>query len=196
MKLIESTKHKKKKKKRKDDFFKVYWKLLEPPAYVDLMVADILWNSTLIKLAYKSKLKEVALKGTLHKNDSGFIYVKVDDDVIHGMYTLIDEEGISKPPYFGKGDKKVGAHISAISQDELEEKDVNMDDIKEIGDEVNFTLGEMYSTKPDGWDEMKRVFFVSVDAPELKEIRKRYGLPATYKDKGHDFHITVAVEKA
>jgi hypothetical protein len=192
--FIDSAKSKKKNKK-KDDFFKVYWKLLEPPAYVDLMVADILWNSTLTKLANKN-LKEVSLKGTLHKNDSGFVYVKVDDDVIHGMYTLIDEEGISEPPYFGKGDKKIGAHISAISQDELEEKDVDIKDIKEIGDEVNFTLGEMYSTNPDGWDEMKKVYFISVDAPELKEIRKSYGLPATYKNKGHDFHITVAVEKA
>ena len=142
-----------------------------------------------IKLA-KSKLKEVNLVGTIQQTDTGFVYVKISNDVIHGLFKLIDEEGIEEPPYFGKGE--IGAHISLISDEELE-KDVK---IKEVGQEINFTLGEMFSTKPKGWEEMAKVYFVHVYSDEFKEFRKKYKLPASYQNKKNQYHITVAVKKA
>jgi hypothetical protein len=181
------SKLKKKDKKR----LRRFWRLLEPKDYVEKMIKDYaeLDFGEIIKLASKTKLKPVKLKGKLKQQKNGWCYIDVSNDVIHGFFSLIDEEGIEKPPYFDKGG--VGAHISAISDEELEGKDIK---IKEIGEEINFELGEVFSTKPDGWDEMEKVYFISVDCPELKEIRKKYKLPATYKGKGHDFHITVAIK--
>jgi len=176
----------KEKRKRKG---KKYWRLLEPKKYVDLMFSFVL-PAKLKKLAKRSELKEVELKGVLKQTDEGFVYVKINNDIIHGLFPLIDEDGIEEPPYFGKGE--IGAHIYAISDEEIDE-DV---EIKELGQEINFKLGSMCWTKPEGWKEMAKVFFVSVEIPELKEIRKRYGLPVSYKGLGHDYHTTIAVKKA
>ena len=77
----------------------------------------------------KKNLKEVQLKGVIQQTDKGFVYVKISNDVIHGFFKLIDEEGIEEPPYFGKGDNKIGAHISLINDDELEKgQKINLDD--------------------------------------------------------------------
>lgn len=184
MKVITS-KLKKKEKKR----LRKYWRLLEPKKYVEKMVKDYADCSfgEIIKVAYKSKLKPVKLKGTLKQQKNGWCYINVSNDVIHGLFSLIDEEGIEKPPYFDKDG--VGAHVSAISDEELEGKDIK---IEEIGEEINFELGEMFSTKPEGWKEMEKVYFVEVNCPRMKEIRKKYKLPATYKGLNHPWHCTVA----
>lgn len=193
MRFIESAKSKKRKKRKKNknkEFIVQYWSLLEPKPYAELMVAQ-----DQLKDFYKqsSKLQEVKFKGELKRDESdGYVYVKVKDDIVHGLFPLIDkEDGAQKPPYFGKG--KTGAHISAISSEEAEElKDV---EIKEIGQDVEFELKNIYKTNPEGWDEMDMVWFVTVDAPELPKMRKRYGLPATYDGKGHDFHCTIGVRE-
>ena len=187
MKIITTDTAKVLKKDKKK--LKKYWELIYNPEYVALMTAITL-EQDLTKKA--SALKDVKLVGTIKQNDKGFVYVKVPDDVIDGLYKMIDEENIQKPPYFGKGDDKIGAHISFISDEELEDKDIK---IKEIGQEINFELGPVFSTKPKGWKEMDRVWFVTVKSPEFAEIRKRYGLPSSYKGLKHDFHISVAIRK-
>jgi len=187
MKIIFSKKSKKKKKTKNKKFLKRYWTALEPKSYVELMVAQAIKSQ--IKEA--SKNKEIELVGTLRQKDDGFVYVKIDDNFIDGIFPLIDDVDIKKPPYFDKDG--IGAHISAITSDEIEDKEIK--EIKEIGKELSFTFKEVYSTNPQGWDEMNRVWFVAVDIPELVKIRKRYGLPETYENKGHDFHITVAVRE-
>ena len=140
-------------------------------------------------LVMSSVLKDVSFKGKLKKRDNGFVYIDVKDDIVDPFFAMLDEEGAVKPPYFGKDN--VGAHISVISEDEMTE-DLK---IKELGNEFTFTLRDVKSTIPEGWDEMERVWFIRLDAPELNELRKKYNLPATYKAKGHKFHITFAVKK-
>jgi len=191
MKIIFSKKKKKKKEKKEKNkiFLKRYWSVLEPKDYADLMVAQAI--NLQIKKA-SNDLKEVELVGTLKQTNDGFVYVKIDDDFIDGIFPLITDDNIKKPPYFDKDG--IGAHISAITSDEIEDKEIK--EIKEIGKEIPFTFKEVYSTNPQGWDEMSRVWFVSVDIPELVKIRKVYDLPETYEDKGHDFHITVAVRES
>ena len=137
---------------------------------------------------YKSaRLRNVYLTGVLKQTDDGFCYVDINNNVIHGMFKLVDEDGIEKPPYFDKDG--IGAHISFIASEESE--GINL---KEVGKNVKFKFKNIKSEKPDGWEEMERVWFITVEAPELKNIRKKYKLPATYKNKGHDFHITIAVK--
>ena len=134
-------------------------------------------------------LKNVDLKGKLKQTDDGFVYLDLPDTVVNGLFAIIDEDGIEKPPYHLKKYNAIGAHISVMKNDELKELE-----IKEIGKEYNFNLGEFKSTKPKGWDEVDEVYFVQVSAPELEELRKKYKLPK--KIDGHEFHITIAIEKA
>jgi len=162
---------------------------LYPKEYVDALTSKTV-DERLTKLA-SDKLKETLLKGKLKQDSEGFVFIDVDNNFIDGMYPLIDEEEIEKPPYFGKDG--IGAHVSVISPDEIDED--NKLDIKEIGDTINFKIKEVYSTNPDGWDEMSKVWFVSIDAPELGKLRKKYDLPETYKNKNHDFHITIAIKR-
>ena len=133
-----------------------------------------------------SKLYDVSLSGILKQKSDGFVYVDVSNDIIHGMFKLVDEEEIEEPPYFDEDG--IGAHISFITAEEAEGLDIS-----EIGEEVSFSFQDIKSTNPLGWDDMEQVWFVALDAPELKEIRKKYKLPATYDARGHDFHITIAV---
>jgi len=180
----------KKRKKKKDKYKLVqYWSVLYPKEYVDVMTSKTV-DERLTKLA-SDRLKETPMKGELKQDDEGFVYIDINNDFIDGMYPLIDEDGAEKPPYFDKDG--VGAHVSVISPDELDED--NELKIEELGDDINFKIKEVYSTNPAGWDEMSKVWFVSIDAPDLKKIRKKYDLPETYKDKGHDFHITIGVQR-
>jgi len=136
------------------------------------------------------KFEEVSLKGTLCKTKDGFVYLNIPEGLMKGLFSLIDEEGIEKPPYHLKEYNSVGTHVTVINQKEFEENDL---DVKEIGQEYNFTLGEFKSTKPDGWDEVEEVYFVQIFSDELEKLRKKYGL--TKKIDGHEFHITIAIDK-
>ena len=133
--------------------------------------------------------KDVCLKGVLRQADDGFCFLKISNNVIHGLFTLIDEDDIEKPPYFGKN--KNGAHISVISFDEAEK--LGDTKIEEIGQEFNFELGEFKSVNPEGWKEISEVWFMDIDSPALEKLRQKYNL--TKLGKGHNFHISFAVQK-
>jgi len=135
------------------------------------------------------KLKDVELKGKLQQAKNGFVYLDLPDDLINGLFAIIDENNISKPPYNQKKYNQIGAHVSVI--DEKEIKDIT---IKEVGKEFNFSLGALKSTTPKTWDDVEKVYFLQIDSPDLENLRNKYGLPK--KLNGHEFHITVAVEKA
>jgi len=134
------------------------------------------------------KLQNVSLTGKLKQADNGFVFLDINDDLMKGLFALIDKDGIQKPPYFQKQYNEVGTHVSIMYEDET--KDL---DIKEIGKEFNFELGEFKTTNPKGWDEMKGVYFVQIHSKELEKLRKKYKLPK--KLNGHEFHITIAIEK-
>jgi len=130
--------------------------------------------------------KTVKLTGKLKQTSDGFVYLDVPDEILHGFYTILSGD-VKKPPYFSKKFNKVGAHISVTNTDELGGQTVS-----EIGDEIEYTLYRMEQVNPDGWDEMKQVYFISVKSPELENLRQKYGLAK--KKNGHEFHITIAVE--
>ena len=136
------------------------------------------------------KLEDVELKGKLKQTKNGFTYLDINDDIVDGLFSLIDEDGIKKPPYNQKKYNSIGTHISIIKDSEVEENDL---EIKEVGKEYNFTLGEFKSTDPEGWDGVEEVYFIQVHSPELEELRKKYGL--SKKIDGHEFHITIAIEE-
>jgi len=69
------------------------------------------------------------------------------------------------------------------------------DKIVERGRDFHFTLGPVRSTVPGGWPEMSKVWFIEVRSPELKKLRKSYGLTPLPHNNEYQFHITVAVRK-
>ena len=93
--------------------------------------------------------------------------------------------------YNRKSFNNVGAHISVIGITEFKEAELKQ--IGEVGNEFEFTIDGLHSVKPEGWDEMERVWFISVKSEELEDLRKKYGLSP--KSHGHEFHITWAVKK-
>lgn len=135
-------------------------------------------------------LKDVKLVGKLLQTKNGFTYLDIPDSVVNALFALIDNNKIQKPPYDLKKYNSIGAHISVFDDKEISK---NKLEIKEIGREFNFSLGELKSTKPEGWDEVDRVYFLNVYSPELEKLREKYGLPKLIKD--HEFHITIAIEK-
>jgi len=175
-------------KKKFKDTLKDYFELLYPEDYSDALVSK----------EDKPSLKEarrkvsVPLSGVVKQTEDGFVYVDVSNDVIHGLFQLIDEEGIEKPPYFEERFNGVGAHITITNKQELGDQE-----FKDVGKEVTFKLGKMYSIDPLGWEDVERVWFVEVFSSDIENLRKKYGLRKRKHKKGKsmEFHITIAVRR-
>lgn len=137
-----------------------------------------------------AKLKEVPLKGTLQQTEDGFVYLDINNKLMDGLFELIDNDNVVKPPYDQKQYNSVGCHVTVMYADEVKAKEI---EVAEVGQDVTFTLGELKSTKPEGWKGVDEVFFLQIDSPELEKIREKYGL--SKKVDGHEYHITVALDK-
>lgn len=188
--VVTKSKKKRDESKSKDsdkEFLHDYWALEYPEEYVEELIAQAV-EVSISKTA--SKLTEVDLSGKLCETKDGFVYLDVPNAIIDGFMPLIGGE-VKKPPYNNKDFGSVGAHISVIGDSERE--DNGIDKIKEIGQEFSFRVKGLFSTKPDGWDEMKKVWFLTVHSEELEKLRKDYGLSPLKKN--HDFHITLAVQE-
>jgi len=130
---------------------------------------------------------QVTMKATLKKTKAGFYYLDIPNDFSSSFLSLIEDESKEKAPYDVKEFNNVGCHISVMSSDDLGEGTK----VKEVGKEFSFKLNELKYLNPEGWDEMDRVWIMTVDSPELEQLRASYGL--SRKNHGHEFHITVAV---
>lgn len=125
------------------------------------------------------------LEGELCRDERGFVYVKVKDEIIFELNKMFGNSSL--PPYFGKG--LHGAHVTTIPVAELS-KEIP---ISEIGKTIKFNIGFYDALKPQDFKGVSEVSFLSLHAPELDALRSKYGL--TPKIKGsHDFHITFGVK--
>lgn len=190
MKTIISDKAKEKKKKKDKKFLRNYFGILYPEDYSRLLVQ---FESKPVKvsmrrLAKLSDKKEEKIKGYLKQTEDGFLYVDLPDSLIDAFHDMIDDPKAKKPPYNTKKMNNVGAHVSVAYKDEMKDKEV-----KELGKEFYFSIKKFVSLDPEGWNEMDRVWFLELDAPELKKLRKSYGL--SEKLNGHEFHVTLSIRK-
>jgi hypothetical protein len=125
------------------------------------------------------------LEGELCRDERGFVYVKVKDEIIFELNKIFSDSDI--PPYFGKG--KYGAHITVMHVGEIG-KNIP---VSEIGKTIKFNIAFCDTLKPQGFKGASSVSFVSLCAPELDALRSKYGL--TPKVAGtHDFHITFGIK--
>ena len=121
------------------------------------------------------------------KSSDGFLYVDIDDAYIHKLISFIHEEGFKEPPYFGKPGL-VGAHISVIYYDEA--NNYGLGEVEECGKLIIFTPKQCQVVHPPKWKETESLYLITVEAPELDRIRKKYGLPR----REYEFHITVGIK--
>jgi len=180
-------------KRRKKDLAKVklYWSNLEPDDYAKDMTADYSYRAASFAIGLKkfaSDAKDVVFTGKLKQTSDGFVFVDIPNSIFDGFIPLLSEA--ERPPKDEKHED-IGAHITVIKKKEISENDI---DFQDSGKNIEYKVRGLEEVEdPDGWDEMKKVWFLKVDAPELEDIRKSYGLPARIKN--HDFHITIGVQK-
>ncbi len=128
-------------------------------------------------------------KGKLKLDERGFFYIDLNNDYIYEMFELLECEGAELPPYFAP-QKGFGAHISAALCSEVFDRE---EALQHVDKEITFSITGCYYVKPEQWEGVKRVWFFTVEAPELLSIRESLGLEE--KIMGHEFHITFAIEK-
>lgn len=126
--------------------------------------------------------------GQLKQDKQGFVFVDIDDRYIDDLMALIQAEGFEKPPYFNQPDL-VGAHITVISAEEAEENAIGK--IDELGMEIPFSIKACEIIEFKKWEDVDFLYLVTIKAPLLEEIRKKYGLAKT----PHDFHITIGMHR-
>jgi hypothetical protein len=123
--------------------------------------------------------------GILRENEAGFVYVDIDDSYIHELIHIIEGSGYEKPPYFGEPNL-VGAHITVIyATEERKGK------IVELGKIIHFTPIACTIIQPANWEGIEGACIIEVEAPELDQIRAKYGLPKFE----FGYHITIGVKK-
>lgn len=119
-------------------------------------------------------------EGILIQNSDGYAYLKVSDDYIHQLFPRLNaEQGFKKPPYFRRKDAP-GAHVSVAYEDEKTR-------FVEEGKKYSFTITNIRVVEVN---KNTSYIILDIDAPELEDLRKRYGLSP--KLKNHEFHITIA----
>jgi len=120
------------------------------------------------------------------KRSGDFVYVALDEDYIHKLVALIQDDGFEEPPYFGQL-YDTGAHISVISPEEWVDK--GSSGISEIGETVYFQPKGCQIWETPHWEGVERVWVVLVDAPVLTRLRDKYGFAV----ESH-YHITIGVK--
>jgi hypothetical protein len=128
------------------------------------------------------------LSGTLIQDERGFVFLNVVNEYIYELMPFIDSTSLTLPPYF-EGLFKHGAHVSVILPNEL--KDEFRSEL--LGKEINFSVTGCYSTSPENWLEIEKVWFLNLESPELNLLRKSMDLSSYLFDQ--QFHITIAVKK-
>lgn len=128
--------------------------------------------------------------GVLKQDRWGFVYVDLDDKYILDLNGFIADKGFDTPPYFGGADMH-GAHISVIYADEAQAHKL-VGKIKEVGSTIHFRVKSCTTVQPKSWKNVDEVYILTVDAPILAKLRKKYGLPPSH----YDFHITIGVKYA
>jgi len=137
--------------------------------------------------AYTYAQSQLPRHGLLQKTNDGLLYLKVTDRYVYELLPLLPNV-LSPPPYFGPG--LIGAHISIIMPGEIDW--TAPPSLPALGTRYSFSLGHFAWAVPKNIPKATKVYFLTVDSPELVKVRTDAGLPAQYE--GHDLHITLGVQ--
>lgn len=133
-----------------------------------------------------------AMSGKLYLSSSGFLLLSVPNAFVRGAFDSLHEPGIELPPAGPSG--QLDAHITVMRPEEIEQFG-GPDKITERGQIYHYQLGKLKTVEPNGWKAMSKAWLLEVKSPELKSLRRSYGLSALPNDNKYEFHITVAVRR-
>lgn len=128
-----------------------------------------------------------SLAGRLYVSATGWGLLSVPNAFVRGVFDALDEHGVELPLREGK----LEAHISVFRKEEVD-KIGGPDKISERGHSYRYNVGQLKTVNPSGWDDVSKVYLIEVQSPELKALRRSYGL-TPLPNGDHEFHITVAV---
>lgn len=114
-----------------------------------------------------------------------YVYLKVDDDFIHKLLPLMNDDNLLKPDdRYSKN--AIGAHISVIYSGEVE-SEIN---IAEIDQPFSFSITGLFDIEVFE----SHVFALLVSSRELIQLRQKYGFDERLNYHGLlvPFHITIA----
>jgi len=134
------------------------------------------------------------MSGELKLSSSGWALLDVPNSFVRGVFDSMDEPGISLPISSEFGSGKLNAHVSVMDKDEVDDAGGPTVVRASDGRAFRYQLGPMKVVKPKrgSW---KRVWYITVNSPELEAFRKEHGLSARPNKNKFDFHVTVAVIK-
>jgi len=158
--------------------------MIEVIQMVNQIYFNFIENQELVSFA-NSNLKRI---GKVVQAETGYVYLKVDDDFIHRLFPMIQESKKEIPNYFLTDG--IGAHSTVLYADELKDGPA----ITEIGTDITFEIGSFFKANILG----KTYYGITIISPQLSQLRKKYGLdPDRLNFKGFKvpFHITIGVWK-
>lgn len=137
--------------------------------------------------------ESLAFAGKLVKSSSGWVLLEIPNAFVRGAFMALDAPG-TQLPYHGEG--RLNAHISVMRPEELTQLGESVK-LHELGKRFKFQVGPLKEVEPLGWKAVERVWMLSVESPELEDLRKSYGLPPKPRkgDQTLPFHITIAIRK-
>lgn len=134
------------------------------------------------------------LQGRLIQSSSGWILLEVPNALVRGAFAALHEPGIELPVKdTGDPQSTLRAHISVMRPEEL--ASIGNPKLSELGQHFSYTLGPLKTCVPAGWSDVARVWFIEVQSPALKQLRRSYGLTSLPNKDKFQFHVTVALRR-
>ena len=141
------------------------------------------------------KLKDLPTVGTLTQDNSGMIYLNLDDNWVFKALDILRDFGYIRPPFFVYPPTPIGAHIKIITKREAEDYELFEEsrEIPHLGEEFEFKVMKAFVSYPRtnkfGLDTRYKLK-VEV-TPELLKIRR--GLTGKTTPPRNGFFIVVGV---
>lgn len=135
------------------------------------------------------------LAGRLYLSKSGWLLLSVPNALGRGFFDALHEHGVELPTRDTDDPNEVfNAHISVMRADEVAK--IGADKISERGHTFRYTTGAVKEITPGNWNGVSRVWALTILSPELKNLRKSYGLsPLPGPNGDWDFHVTFAIRR-
>lgn len=134
-----------------------------------------------------------SLSGRLYLSKGGWLLLSVPNALGRGAFDALRVTGAELPTRdTNDPNAAYNAHVTVMSPDEIATFG-GPDKITERGHDFHYSLGAVKEVNPTTWAGVSKVWYITVDSPELRNLRKSYGLTPTRK--GEDMHITFAIKR-
>lgn len=132
------------------------------------------------------------LKGELYLSGSGWLLLRVPNELGTGAFKALGEPGAELPVQDSSG--HYNAHISVMRPEEIAAIG-GPDKITQRGRDFSYTLGPVKEILPANWKGVSKCWAIDVNSPDLQALRRSYGLTSLPNNNKFRFHISFAIRK-